>query len=404
MSKFIDATADKWFYRDIEELMNVFVDGSTFYSGIPYNIFAEGKPCIDYEVVNTKNGEHEFYIPGTITPNEANPLVVYIDGIQSAIDDIENQADGTTYVKLTRAVANGSIVRLFYAGEPSYVVYCCADEATVYSTMSTGGSVLGIMSHGDTAPYMDRPDSGNWFKISYGGGEGYVERGITRMTSSGTDYTGVDYPSSQIIIDTDYWYEYDPFNGITPEVVKCNGRQLQRVANQTGLTYDGLEYCIIDDYIYVNYTLNNEILEVVVLEKNTLGVQKPKYQKLRVRSDKIIYNNRFFPDILASKVEMLISIDHLRKNLLARYTDSSVDGVLLTTSRFTDIQAELDADPGNPPWWWKYICPLEQLKLPDGEYLLQGDDGELKIDMPITRAEMAYLIDKFRIWVIEAFK
>lgn len=408
MSKFIDVTADKWFYNDIEELMSIYVDGSTFYSGIPYNKFEEGKECVDYEIVNTKNGEHEFYIPKKITPTSTNPLIVYVDGVIVAVDEIKNQPDGTTYAKLTRGVANGSIVRFFYAGEPSYVVLCCADEAKVHSAMDVNSSVVGIMKKGDTAKYVDRPENGNWYKVKdfpYAGVEGFVQIGLTRHTAGDADLNGVTFPSAPLIIDAGYWYEYDPFNGITPEIVKWMGRPLQRVSSLSEITYDGLEYCIINNRLFANYSLNNEVLDITVLEKNSMGIQKPKYQRLRLKSDKIVYVNRFFPEVLASKGELLTSLNHLLKNVFARYTDVKFESKVLPYSRFTDVQELLSKNPSNPPWWWEKVCPLEQLKLPDGRWLIEGDErGRLNIDMPITRAELAALMDKFRIWAIEAFK
>lgn len=382
--------------------MDVNVNGNTFFSGIPYNVFSDNKGCVDYEIVCTASGGYEFYLPYSISPTVENPLKVYIDGIETVIDNITLMGSSQTYVKLKRGVPYGSVVRFFYAGEPRYRVTACISSVKVYSD-TTKSSVLATMNMGDSADYINGPENENWYKVNFGGTEGYVSYLDTRKIPTGVDSTSVAYPSATIIVDSEFTYMYDPYNGIAAEVVKYNGRQLRRVDSASEITQYGLEYYVSGGVIYTNYSLNNEILDVVVLETNGM-IQKSVYKRLTVKSDSIVYTNRFFPDVMTSRAELFICMNHLRINLFARFTDSYKDVDVEYTSRFSDVQEILDASGGNYPWWWDHVYQLERLMFSDGEYLLQGTGGNLLVEKPITRAEMITIVDRFREWIVDVFK
>jgi hypothetical protein len=91
-------------------------------------------------------------------------------------------------------------------------------------------------------------------------------------------------------------------------------------------------------------------------------------------------------------------------NRAYRFTDSYEDVETGSSSRFTDVQDVLDSSNGNYPWWWSHVFQLERLRFSDGEYLLQGINGNLLVEKPITRAEMITIVDRFREWIVDVFK
>ena len=403
MNRFIDVTADKWFAKDVNELATFKVDGSSFYEGIPYNIFQSGKEAVDYEITNTINGKDEFFIPFNISPNANNPLVVYVDGVATAINDIvPKPSESKTYVKLRREVGNGSVVRFKYSGEPAFAVVVCFDNVKVYSSMSTGSTVLTTANIGTTFAYVERPDLGNWYKVKHDNVDGYIEISKSVVTPSGINFTNVSLPSSIIIIDSGYVYEYSPFDGTSSESVRLNGTELQRVDTVDDIKYGELQYTITDGRLYTSYHLNNEVLEVVVLEKSNNGITKPKYQKLRVQSSKIIYYNRFFPDIATNKGELIVTLSKFKRTLLQKFTDYDYLTDRPTVSRFNDVNIAIS---NGSPWWWDFLRDLDNLRTLDGRWVFNADkDGNLHPTAPITRAELADIVDKFRIWCIETLK
>jgi hypothetical protein len=404
MNKFIDVTADKWYYRDIEELMEVRFDGKPFFSGIHYNIFGEGMEAVDEDIVINTHGQHEVFINTAVHPTEANPLVVFVDGIVTAIDEIvPDDTAGRTYIKLKRGVAAGSVVRVFYAGEPELKVACVGESTPIRATASDSGSIIRTMDNGEKIKYL--AIEGNWFKVedSVTLSIGYVKIDRNaRLTPAGIDWTGVSYPSAALIIDSGYSYVYDPFEGLSAEDVRFNGKQLRRVSTTNDLEFED-DYCIVDNRLYTNFELNNQVLEVLILQKNSQGLIKRKWQKLRVQSPKIVHRNRFFPDLMTSRTEMISTLNNLRLHMTRRFSDSEPWRSSKTTSRFDDVQAKLDT--GTTPWWWQHVRDFEDMVMPDGSYLIEGvNKTTLGIDVNITRGEMAALLDKMRIWLVEALK
>ena len=401
MGKWIDVTPEKWYFNDVEEIMGITVNDVPLYSSIKYNAFVENKHALDYEFVTTVDKLIEFRLDTVVYPNENNPLIVYVNGLVVACDEIKpNTPEGKTYIKLRRPVSIGSSVRVLYAGEPKFNVMC-SDLAgvSIMDTPSLEGNVVRTLGFHETIDYIG--DSNNFYQTA----DGFVYKDHrVRVVPAGISCPicgPVQYPSALLVLDDGYSYLYDPFQGYSSEVVKHLGRQLKRV-DSTDQFIHGNEYTINEGRIIVPYELNNEVLEVSILERNNQGIIKTNFKRLRPTSNSIVYNNRFFPDIYTTRAEFFTVMNLLRIAMTYKFTDSEPWRSTKTTSRFTDVQAMLNT---GTPWWWENIRDIEEMKLSDGSYLIVGrGDGTLGIEHNITRAEMVVIIDKFRQWLIETFK
>lgn len=410
--KFIDVNPADWFYKDVYDLSLIEVGDEKFIQGIPYNQFKKGKEVLDYEVVNTVSNQIEFTINQEINPSSENPLVVFIDGITTGVDDIK-VVNGQTKVKLVRGVPAGAKVRFWYAGEPLLRAYVVKDRVNLYSNYSESSSIVATVNKGTSLTYNRMIPNTNWYEVYYNGTLVYVKTNECRVIPAPVSTYEVEFPNAPLSLPTGFYYDYDPFNYMYPEIVKWRGIQLKRVESKDKLSYDGLEYCIDYDDIdlsslrlYTTYALNNEPIQATFIIKNDYGVMKWTTLTVTVHSDKIIYTNRFFPNLNMSRLEVFILMYRTLKYLIQKHSLLSLfDETPGFVSRFSDIQRELDASYPNFPWWWKYICPLEKLQLSNGAYILNGDDkGNLNIDYPVTRAELAALVNRLRKYIIEILK
>jgi len=402
MIKFIDVTPDKWFSKDLLELSDVEYDDQNIFMGIPYNAFVEGGEAIDYEIINEVSGSHEFTIPHYVSPTWDNPLTVFVDNVTVAVNDIQpDQTSSSTFIRLARSVGSGSRVRFFYSGEPRYSVIITKNNTSIYSSAGGGGSALGSENIGARFNFKGSSDSSNWYEIDYNGQSGFVSFSESRKIPAGMDYDGA-YPSASIITDSGFSYSFDPFNNVAGETVRWSGIQLERVPSRSDIRQGKNQYTVEGQTLYTNYHLNNQDLEVSILQTNNQGLMKPKHSTLKVSSDSVVYTNRMFPDISSSKAETIVLLNRLRKDILRRFTDGEYD-TATTSSRFSDVQSLLDS--GNTPWWWEHVSQIESLRLLDGRWVLDSEDSEnLFIDAKITRAEVADVVNKFRLWCIECLK
>lgn len=414
--KWLDVTPDKWFYRDINELTDIIVkvkqlnnngevveSEQNFYSGIAYNDFISGKEAVDYEFIAT-NKQIEFRIPSVVNPTSNNPLVVYVNGINVAIDKITpNSPSGKTYIKLTRPLREGSVVRAVYSGEPKMSVFIGKDNTPVLFSIESS-LIVDYLMRGDHVNLVS--ESGNYYQVSYPRHKNvFIEKTDAVRIAPAVITGNPTYPYANLTFDSGYSYLYDPYEGYTSEVVKCNGRQLMRVESQNDLGFPDRYYIDTqNNRIYVSYELNKETIEANFLERNLSGIIKIKYLILKPSSNYVKYINRFFPDVFTTRAELIKCIDMMRMYFIEKYTDSEPYMSTKTTSRFADVNAILQASV-NPPWWWNYVRNIEDLKFKNGAYLLTGvGRGNLGIDLRVTRAEAVALMDKFRMWFIEVFK
>lgn len=404
MSKFVDVQPYHWFYNQVEDIADLALrDGRKFLYGIYYNAFQEGKQAVDFTYAE-KTAHSEKVVDFIVSTADDNPLLAFVDGISVAIDDVTpNTTNGSTYIKYRRMIPANATVRLIYGGEPQLAVRVIGDSASMRPSPD--------ISTFKRTVYFDEwydliSSDGVWFKVKDGIDEGYIysDDNVTIQPSPIKVIGGstIKFPSADLNITGDFQYVYNPFYERHWEDISSNGQQLKRVENSS-LIKESNEYAIENGKIYVHYNLNNSTVEGTVLTTYQ-GVTKPKYIKLRPYSDNILYQNRFFPDIEIPRVDFISLLNRLRINFYEKFSDSSAPKSTRTTSRFADVQAELDK-PGDPPWWWEDFRDLESLQFPGGGYLFNGvGNNNFGIHKTITRAECAAILNRFRKLMVEAFK
>ena len=365
MSRFIDVTPYHWAFNDIEEMYYLKdFEGDPFFSGIPYNGFEPGKEAVDVEVSAGINGQSEFIIDGYVSPSHDNPFMVFADGVEVGYDRVQPNVPGShqSFIKLRRGVRYGADVRFYSAGVPAM-----------------RPNQLG---------QWDRPGGEVWERPV-----GVVSDGVN--------------PSDDIPLEAGETYVYDLHRALTAETVKCNGKQLKRVDRVEDIKRED-EYTVRYGKLFVHYALNQFLIEVMYLVYKE-GRIKTRYAFLKPSSDSIIYTNRFFPDVVITTAEVITILNRLRLRLLMKYTDidfkdktqKSLYRSDKSDSRFADVQQILN---GETPWWWEHVRDIEEIKLRDGRWLLEGFEPDiLQPEGGMTRAEAAALINRFRGWSIEVF-
>jgi hypothetical protein len=393
MSNFIDVTPDKWFYIDVAEVTKLTVDNVPFFSSIKYNQFVPGEEALDMYFVAEASGMTNFYLPKIVAPSLQNFLTVTVNNILANIDLIEPiPANNQTLVRLTRGVHMGSQVRFFHSGTPLFVLFATSTNTIIVD--APGGNIVRTLAFGEQVPYIETVN--NFYRTT----DGYIISDQRVKLSVAPIATGAVYPSIDIaaFLDPGYLYLYDPFEGYSTEIVRMSGKQLRRV-NSTSDFVTGEEYTMDGTVLKVPYDLNNVLLDATFLEKNDFGMIKTAYVSgLRPSSESVLYNNKFFPDLRTTRAEFLTILDKMILSIFEGSTDDFQNyRRAVGISRFSDVNTAA--------WYWQFIRDIEGLVDSKGKYILAGfPDGTLRPDQPLTRAEMATIIDKVIDWLIEALR
>ena len=319
--------------------------------------------------------------------------------MEIAIDDIiPNTSNNTTFIKFSRVIPAGSTVRYFYAGEPKLVLVASSltNQVPVRSAPSDSASVVRYLNALDTVEFIELVD--NWYRVA----DGYVKNTEdVRVAPAGINTSGVAFPEATLAIPSGFVYYYDPYYGNSYECCKYLGTQMRRVANMS-LTTKAQDYAVENGKLYVHYSLNRSEIEFQFLVKNSAGVIKTQRLLLKPVSQKIIYYNRFFPELVMTRADFISLLNRLRKHFYLKYTDQQAPDNNKTTSRFTDVNNLLAT---STPWWWADLRNIEDIRTEDGGYLFYGDgNGNFMPYKGITRAECVTIINKFRKVLVNAFK
>lgn len=293
----VDVQPSNWFYNEIMEASRIELeDGNPFIAGIPYNTYITGAPYIMEEFI-AGSAQTEFTLSSATTPTPANPLYVYIDGVQSMYKSVTTDSStGKTKVVLYTAPGNGKTVTITSYGKPK----------------------------------LD--DFG-------------------KPTLNGT----TRYPTAQLSAGADY--VYDPFNRKYQETAYAYGTQLKKVHvseeewKNTGLTnheiaqkyigYSTDKYMVTPSgVLMVPYNLNGATITIAYLE-NSAGYAKPKTEKLKVNSTNIAHNDRFFPNAYITRAEAFTLIDRLRQTFYSRFTDTKAPTNILDDTQYSHVTQRL---------------------------------------------------------------
>lgn len=347
MRRFFDIKPRHWYYNDVIDIESILLDDDIpFVTGYPFNAFEEGHERIDHMIsviVNT----NEIVVPEVMTHTADDPVTVFVDGMLSIIEEVTpDLAAGETLIRLRRVVPQGSVVRVLQQGKPAVT--------------------------GD------------------------------RNTPTGV-VNEFEYPRLKLNIPAGSTYKYNPFSANALEVARYRGSQLKRVDYSTDINDNFLffkghdEYTVSPDgFIYVPFGLNNEEIELSYAVEDEGGIERSRYIRGIAMSDSLVYFG-FFPQAVISRAEFFTFLNNIRLYLTRRLADDDPWRSNSETSRFSDVNTDA--------WYWQHVRDLEQLRLPDGRYIVNGmPNGTLMPNSIVTRAEIITLLDLFRVWFIEAFK
>lgn len=290
-TSWIDVQPSNWFYNEVMEASRIELeDGQPFIAGIPYNIFMQGSPYI-MEEFTAQSGQMDYTLKNATTPTPANPLYVYIDGVQSMYKSISTDAGKT--------------------------------KVTLYQAPGTGKTVT-ITSYG-------KPQVDDFGKPALNG----VPRYPTVQLGAGANYV------------------YDPFNRKYQETAYAYGTQLKKIHidNEEWLNTNLTNHQIAQKYIGYStdkymvtpsgvgmfpFNLNGSTVTMTYLE-NSAGYAKPKTEKLKVASTSIAHNDRFFPNAYITRAEAFSLIDRLRQTFYSRFTDTEAPTNVLDDTQYAYV-------------------------------------------------------------------
>jgi hypothetical protein len=356
--RFSDVLPGSWYYNDLVDIENMLLsDDRPFISGFPFNSFVEGKEAIDI-VQYTDKVTTEVVVDKILVDEEDNNLSVYIDGTIAAFSiAVNSPSTGKSKVLFKRPVGKGQCIRIVQQGVPL------------------------------TDPDTNRPVNGALGAFVY----------PNFMVTQG---------------HSDRIYSANMTTPRWREIAKRNGIEMKRRQYPSGSL--PANFFLSDDEYTVDstgkliapFSLNNEVIEIIysyTLNGST-KLYTDGYAKLTASinpsTEKLCYFG-FFPDALIQRLEFLTILNNLRLYLTTKFSVEEPFRSYKTASRFTDVQAVL----GSNPWWWQHVRDIEELRMSDGTPLLSGKGNNiLGYSDLLTRAEMIALIEKFRVWFIEAFK
>lgn len=291
----VDVKPSDWYYNEVMEASRLQLeDGKPFVASIPYNLFDPNAPYVFKEFITTA-GQVEFQLAVKVTPTPANPLYVYIDGVQ------------TVYKELVDV-----------GGATKVVLY----------TATNAGKTVTIASYGK--PIVDafgKPSVGNPGK----------------------------YPVVQLSAGSSY--VYDPFNRTYTETVYAFGKQLKRVQVEDeewvapGSTYETVagkyigtssnKYTITPDGMLIAPFNLADVAVTVSYVENSSGWAKPKIDKVTPVSTSILHINRFFPKAYISRAEAIIWINRLRETFYSRFSDIDAPSNILDDTQYAYVGQKL---------------------------------------------------------------
>ncbi|MED2002417.1 hypothetical protein P4V86_03465 [Brevibacillus laterosporus] len=351
MRKWVDVNEGDWFYNDIMEATNLYLeDGEPLVAGINYNQFAEGKPFL-FEEIKAVKDQKVFKLSVKIEPTDGNPLYVFIDGVQTIYKIAKTNTSGKTDVEL-------------FVG--------CKD-----------GQIVAFCSYG--APLLD-PD---W----------------KRPPKS---WLG-DLPRT--VIPKNDLYFYDPYSRSHQEYLYAGGQPLKRLsipkevwANTMGdvskvteiatkaIGYRTDVYCVSPGgSLFLPFNLNGVTCKFNywIVEN---GAYKLMSQNVKAVSTNPSYNNRFFPNAVITRGEAFHLINKLRKIFYSRFTDidAPTNGVKQTVIAYQG-QRVIRINGNYPAGAKNLIVKLNGSKREVDKHYKEIDNHTIVFNSPLLDGDKVYV-------------
>lgn len=273
MSKWIDVTPEKWYYNEMVEASNIYLeDGEPLITGIPYNVFEDGSPYI-YREIKATGGQTSFQLDVKVVPTNDNPLYVYIDGIQTVYKTVNNNGVNTT-VELFQGVREGGTVSFASYGKPKINSFG--------RPTSTGNTIY---------PNYTLTKAGNY----------------VRNTSNSQYYEYV------------YAFGKQLKRAAIPEVEWNSETNKQKVLRKYLRYETDIYYISPDGVIHLPYSLNGVSCKVVYATNE--GFIKKNTEDFVPQSNSVVQVDRAFPRAWMTRAEGFVLLNRLRMTFYGRYTD-----------------------------------------------------------------------------------
>lgn len=348
MLKWTDVLPYHWYYRYVLEADRIKLQPDSdegLFTGIPYNVFVEGRERIVQSYTSTEN-QSVFPIPG-YTASADNPLYVYIESARTEPSIVENGK-----FTLGAPISAGLRVTAFNAGVP----------------------LLG------TNP-LD--------PVTY-----------TRPSINGL----ASYPSYRLHEASDY--TFDPLKG---EKCIVLGRSYRKIAVDVragetaqaavGRVFDHEDhlFTIIDGTLYTSYSAKDYPAYVEYSFKDASGAVVYKGEDVIPTAGYVNYTDRFFPDSRHLRSEFFTILHKITSNLYYRFTDAGPSFSTFNERAIPDMEADA--------WYYDAAMSVLNEKYSDGCYVFPlYDDGTFQPNNAITRAETVMFLNRLIEWTSERFR
>lgn len=358
MSRWIDILPNKWYYNEMVEAGNIYLeDGDPLIEGIPYNVFEPEAPYI-YKEIKALANQDTFILDKAISPSKDNPLYIYIDGVQ------------TVYKEVTIEGTNTKVI-----------LYQGARE----------GAVVSFASYGK--PKVDN-------------------NGIPSITTVPT----IRYPNYKLSKSENY--TYSSYNSQHAEYVYAGGKPLKRITipqNEWDTSTDrqkllrkyikyktDVYFIAPDGIIHLPYNLNNVSCKIIYATNE--GYLKKNTEEFVPKADNVLFLNRVFPEARMTRGEGFVLLNRLRSTFYSRFTDVDASSHILDTEvvayngqRSVSVQGSYTPGSGELEVWLNGIKQREGRDYVEAnnytvvfnEYL---DDGDI-IKFKAIRIQSSRLVD-----------
>jgi hypothetical protein len=345
MLRWVDVSPYSWYYRDVLDagrLQLSMDDTKTLFESIPYNKFVTGQGRLVQSYISTE-GQIEFALPGYI-PSDSNPVLCFVDGVPVQVDTEPNK------VFLPNPISAGMAVVVSASGTPDMVL----DGCRVTPSLIHGGNYPGVILKHETE-YV--------FNINYTLNENASAMGRKLRR-----------------IDLD----------------RISGESIQEAMHRV-VGYDRNLFTIEDGRLCTSFEFWNVPITIEYNYKGANGEIMHTVETLIPSSDVVVWNDRFFPDVVMNKAEFMTLLQRIRINLYNRFTDRDYEIIANNERNINDI--------GYGAWYSDGLLDILNEKFLDGCYVFPlYEDNSFNPTGCISRAEAVTYLHRFTEWSLERFR
>lgn len=282
MNRWVDVTERDWFFPEVTEASSILLeDGEPLVTSLMYNSFMADAPYL-YQELTGVEGQKVFTLTQKITPTAANPLYVFVDGVQTVYKSVTDNGTSKSDVELYAAPRPGAIVSFSILGKPA------VDRFGKPAITGNPQYPSHYLDHGDTYYYEPFSRQYNEYLYAYG------------------------RPLRRLFVPDAQW-----------DVSTGQGLAAMFIGNQSDAYI--VSPARFGGCIYLPYNLNGVTCKFTYNSMED-GVIKMRGGSFKGTAGTVLYNNRFFPNAYITRAEAFTLIDRMRQTLYSRFTDKDAPG------------------------------------------------------------------------------